>query len=106
MLQFAWVLFFADNLAEAGTIWASMLGFGEGIADRNGLYFFTSYIAVLLIGLYIATDLFRNISERITDTKFGRRMMIIRPAVNVLLLLLSLASMLYGERMQSLWLRL
>ena len=106
VLQFAWVLFFADNLAEAGAIWASMLGFGEGIADRNGLYFFTSYIAVLLIGLYIATDLFRNISERITDTKFGRRMMIIRPAVNVLLLLLSLASMLYGERMQSLWLRL
>ncbi|MBR3628857.1 MAG: hypothetical protein IKN55_00070 [Oscillospiraceae bacterium] len=106
VLQFAWVLFFADSLSDAGTIWASMLGFGAGIADRSGTYFFTSYIAVILIGLYIATDLFRNISERIAETKFGRSIAIFRPAVNVLLLLLSLASMLYGERIQSLWLRL
>lgn len=106
VLQFAWVLFFADSLAEAGTVWASMLGFGNGIADQTGLYFFTSYIALLLIGFYIATDLFRNISERLSDTKFGRAVALFQPAANVVLLLLSLASMLYGERIQTLWLRL
>lgn len=106
VLQFAWVLFFADSLAEAGTIWASMLGFGNGIADQTGFYFFTSYIALLLIGFYIATDLFRNISERLADTKLGKAVAVCQPAVNGILLLLSLASMLYGERMQTLWLRL
>lgn len=104
--QFTWVFFFADNMTQAGIIWTAMLGFGRLIADQAGFYFFTSYIALLLLGFYIATDLFRNISERLAETKFGRSLTVWKPLVHGVLLLFSLASMLYGERMQNLWLRL
>lgn len=106
VLQFAWVLFFADNMAEVTSIWSSMLGFGKGIADQYGFYFFTSYIALLLLGFYIATDLFRNITERLAATKFGKSLSIWKPLAHGVLLLFCLASMLYGERIQGLWLEL
>ncbi len=106
LMQFVWVLFFADNLSEVGMIWKSMLGFGKGIADQYGLYFFTSYIALILLGLYIATDLFRNISERMGTTVIGSILERLRPLGHGLLLIFCLASMLYGERMVGLWLML
>lgn len=106
VMPFVWALFFSDSLAETGTIWAAMLGFGNGIADSYGFYFFTSYIALLLLGFYIATDLFRNITERLAATKPGRKLSVLLPVVHGVLLLFCLASMLDGDRMQSLWLRL
>ncbi|MCR5718268.1 MAG: hypothetical protein K6F80_04440 [Oscillospiraceae bacterium] len=106
LLQFAWVLFFVDDLSEVWTIWKAMLGFGSGIADRYGLYYFTSYIALILLGLYIAADLFRNISERFVNTAPGRFLNLWKPLGSGLLLVFCLASMLYGERIAGLWLRL
>lgn len=104
VMSFAWVLFFSDSMAETGSIWASMLGFGQGIADRNGLYFFTSYIAMLLLGFYIAADLFRNITERLAE--HGKGLRVLNPLLHGALLLFCLASMLYGEQTQELWLGL
>ena len=106
LLQFAWVLFFASDLLEACRIWKAMLGFGNGIADQHGLYFFTSYIAMILLGMYIATDLFRNISERIGNTAVGRFFHRWRPLAHGALFVYCLASMLYGERVEGLWLQL
>lgn len=106
VMAFVWVLFFSDSMAETGSIWASMLGFGNGITDRNGLYFFTSYIALLLLGLYIATGLFRNITERLSDTKPGRVLEVWKPLLHGVLLLFCIASMLNGEQAQELWLGL
>ena len=106
VLQFVWVLFFVDELSEVGTIWKAMLGFGSGIADRYGLYFFTSYIALILLGLYIAADLFRNISERFANTRVGKFLTHWKPLGHGLLLVFCLASMLYGERIAGLWLQL
>jgi alginate O-acetyltransferase complex protein AlgI len=104
--QFSFVLLFADNLTEAGAIWKSMLSFGNGIADQTGFYFFTSYIALLLLGLYVATDLFQNITERISVTPIGQKLAECKPLVHGLLFLFCLASMLYGERMTELWLKI
>lgn len=106
VLQFVWVLFYVDNLAEVPGIWRAMLGFGKGITDQYGFYFFTSYIALLLLGVYIATDLFRNISERISNTAVGRAIEAWKPVGLALMLIFSLASMLYGERTPGLWLQL
>lgn len=106
LMQFVWVLFFVDDLSEVPVIWRSMLGFGSGIADSYGVYFFTSYIAMLLLGVYIATDLFQNISERIGETVIGSLLRSIKPVGLAILLVFSLASMLYGERIQGLWLKL
>ena len=106
ILQFTWVMFFADHLGDAVSVWRSMVGFGKGLADSTGIYFFTSYIALLLLGLYIATDLFRNITERIASTEFGKRIQVLRPAAHGLLLLFCLASMLYGQSLQGLWLHI
>ena len=87
-------------------IWRSMLGFGKGIADSYGVYFFTSYIALILLGLYIATDLFRNITDRVSTTRFGEFISSLRPLGLGILFVFSLASMLYGERIEGLWLNL
>ena len=106
LMQFAWVLFFADNLSEVGMIWKAMLGFGKGIADSNGFYFFTSYIALILLGLYIATDLFHNITDRLSTTKPGKCIAAWKPLGHGVLLVFCLASMLYGERIAGLWLSL
>lgn len=106
ILHFVWVLFFVDSLAEVPGIWRAMLGFGKGIADQYGFYFFTSYIALLLLGVYIATDLFRNISERIRHTAAGHAIAAWKPLGLAFLLIFSLASMLYGERVPGLWLQL
>ena len=106
LMQFVWVLFFVNNLTEVTIIWKAMLGFGKGIADSYGFYFFTSYIAFILLGLYIAADLFRNISDRINNTAFGRFLAFCKPLTHGALLVFSLASMLYGERIAGLWLQL
>ena len=105
MTQLVWVLLFAENMTEAGTVWRAMLGFGNGIADRYGIYFFTSYITLLLFGLYIAADMFRILSERITIVRPGRIQLIWKPLLQGILLIFCLASMLYGER-EGLWLKL
>ena len=106
LLQFVWVLFFVEDLSEVSTIWKAMLGFGKGIADSYGFYFFTSYIAFILLGFYIAADLFRNISERIHDTAFGKFLNFWKPPAHGALLVFCLASMLYGERIAGLWLQI
>ena len=106
VMQFVWVLFFGDSLSETGSIWAAMLGFGNGLIDKHGVYFFTSYIALLLIGMYIATDLFRNITERLHSTKWGKILHVFQPVLYGLLMLFCVASMLYGDRVQGFWLRL
>ena len=106
LLQFTWVLFFVDDLSEVSTIWKAMLGFGKGIADRYGFYFFTSYIAFILLGLYIAADLFRNIAERVSKTAFGKFLSFWKPLAHGALLVFCLASMLYGERIAGLWIQI
>ncbi len=106
ILQFTWVLFFADSLREVGLYWRTMLGFGSSLADQYGIYFFTSYIALLLICMYIASGLFRDIVDRIGKTSVGKAISYIIPLFDAALLVLCLASMLYTETPQMLWLEL
>ncbi|MBQ8928435.1 MAG: hypothetical protein IJ055_09235 [Oscillospiraceae bacterium] len=105
-VQFSWVLFYTGSLGEAGQYWRAMLGFGAGLADRSGIYFLTSYAAILLLGLYTATDLFRNITERLATTRVGQGMQILTPVIHAGLLIFCLGSMLYTDREPMLWLLL
>ena len=102
--QFLWVMFFSENLSEAAVYYKAMLGFRNGILDRTGIYFLVSYIALILTGLYIATDLFRNISERLTVSQFGQKLMAFMPLIHGGLWIFCLASMLNGEQQLWLWL--
>lgn len=98
LLQFLWVLFFSDSLSETGLYWKAMLGFGNGLTDRNGLYFFVSYIGLLLIGFYIATDLFRNIEERFSTVEIGKRMAFLKPIFQGMLFIFCIAFLLYQKQ--------
>ena len=102
--QFLWVLFFSQNLSQAGIYWKTMFGFGNGILDRTGIYFLVSYIALILTGFYIATDLFRNITERLSASGFGQKLMNFMPLFHSALLILCLACMLYSGQNAHLWL--
>ena len=102
--QFLWVLFFSQNLTQAGAYWKAMFGFGNGILDRTGIYFLVSYIALILTGFYIATDLFRNITERMSISDFGQKFMNFMPLVHSVLFICCLACMLYGGQSAHLWL--
>lgn len=106
MMPFLWVLMFADNITETLGFWKAMLGFGNGLADRFGTYFFTSYLVFLLICVYIATNLFHNITERIAQTGFGKKIVTISPVLTAILLLFSIASMLYTNGLTMPWLLL
>ena len=102
--QFLWVLFFSDSFRQAGGFWKAMLGFGNGILDQTGIYFLVAYLALILMGFYIATDLFRNIAERVTASKFGQKLTVFMPLFHSILLIFCLASMLYGRQSETLWL--
>lgn len=105
-LHFLWVFLFADNLGEVFTYWKAMLGFGSGLLDSYGVYFFTSYIVFLLICIYIATDLFRNIMDRISVTPIGTKIAAYMPLIDCLLLVLCLSFMLDADTASQLWLHL
>lgn len=102
--QFLWVLFFSRNFREAGTYWKAMLGFQNGIFDSTGIYFLISYIALILIGLYIATDLFKNILERLASSEIGEKISSFMPLVHSGLFIFCIASMLYREQPLHSWL--
>ena len=102
--QFLWVLFFSENFTQTAGYWKAMLGFGNGILDRTGVYFTVSYIALILTGFYIATDLFKNIAERMSASKFGQKLTLIMPVFHSILLIFCIASMLYSEQNLHMWL--
>ncbi|MDE6088738.1 MAG: hypothetical protein K2G25_10180 [Oscillospiraceae bacterium] len=97
-LQFLWVLFFSENFSQTALYWKAMLGFGNGLTDRNGLYYFVSYLGLLLIGFYIATDLFRNIEERFSQAEIGKKMAFFKPVFFGALLIFCMAFMIYQKQ--------
>ena len=102
--QFLWVLFFSENFTQTAGYWKAMLGFGNGILDRTGVYFTASYVALILTGFYIATDLFKNIAERMSASKFGQKLTVVMPVFHSILLIFCIASMLYSEQNLHMWL--
>ncbi len=106
LLQFSWVLFFAESFGEAAHYWRAMIGFGSSIVDEFGAYYFTSYIALLLLCLYIATDLFQNITDWITSTVVGQKLKIVLPLAECVLLIVCVASLIYTKQPPFMWLML
>lgn len=65
-------------------IWA-MIGGNRMIVDSLTAYFFKSYIIVLLVAVYVSTDLFKNTINRINGTRFRFLTLIIFPVLTVIL---------------------
>lgn len=105
-MQFSWVLLFTESFTETFQYWRAMLGFGNGLVDSYGIYFLTSYAVLLLICYYIATDLFRNITERVAANAVGRKIASLLPLLECALLIFCFACMLYQRVPTELWLRL
>ncbi len=105
LLLFLWVLFFTDSFAELGGYWKAMLGFGSGIGDQYSVYYFTSYIVPILLCVYIASSLYENIAERVNSWKIGKLLTACSPLLDSFLLIFCIASMLYAEAPNTLWLQ-
>lgn len=106
LMQFSWVLFLEKDFMGVFWYWKAMAGFGNGITDSFGRYFFAAYAPVILVCFYIATDLFRIIAEHTEQTKFGKKFVQLAPVGETILLIYCIASMLHGGSDAAMWLKL
>ncbi len=95
IVHFLFILIMCQSFSEAGHFFCALLGLGKGFADQYSIYFFTSYIPILLASVYIAMGLFHNITEWLAATKCGKIFAAFIPLAEGFLLIFSLASMIY-----------
>ncbi len=89
------VLFNAQDLAQAGQDLASLFGFG-GIPAVSGdtLYYLRSFAPLFLMGFVGMTPLVRDLGSRISETKAGA---VLEPLLLIALLLVSTAYLVDGS---------
>ena len=81
----SFVLFNAEDLAQAGSDFAGMFGFGGlPLVSAPTLYYLKSYGMLFLLGFVGATPIVRDAANRIGETKLGA---VLEPLVLVALLL-------------------
>lgn len=87
-----WVFFSQKSLRDA-LIFIKVLFYGNNnIADTLSFYLFKSYIVILLIAIYVSTDLFKNLVEKINDKKyFSTVSNIVMPAIDFTMLIISIS---------------
>lgn len=66
------VFFMGDSLSYSFHYLFAMFGGNNNLTDPAAFYLLKSYIAVLLVGIYVSTDLFRNLVERAGKTKMKK----------------------------------
>lgn len=86
VISFASAFFFGDNLLYSVHYLLAMIGGNNNIADTVSFYLLKSYVVVLLIGIYAATDLFRNLTERSGKKTIKSFVRIVSPVASVILL--------------------
>ena len=68
----SFVLFNAESLAQAGSDFACLFGFGGlGLTSPETLYYLKSYAVLFLLGILGCTPLVKNAAEKIAGTKAG-----------------------------------
>ena len=68
----SFVLFNAESLAQAGSDFACLFGFGGlGLTSPETLYYLKSYAVLFLIGILGCTPLVKNVAKKIAGTKAG-----------------------------------
>ena len=68
-----WVLFRAENLAQAGAYLGMMFGRGAGAAEGEALFRLRDYAAVLCAGVLCATPVFSRLREKLAGDGEGWR---------------------------------
>ena len=82
----SFVLFNAENFAQAGSDIAAMFGFGGiPIVSAATLYYLKSYALLFILGIIGATSLVRDTANRLSETTVGK---ILEPVVMIGLLLI------------------
>ena len=66
------VFFMGGSISYSFHYLLAMLGGNNNIADSAAFYLLKSYIAVLLVGIYASTDLFRNMVQRSGKNKLKK----------------------------------
>ncbi|MBR6386591.1 MAG: MBOAT family protein [Ruminococcus sp.] len=72
-----------------------MFGGNRLFADSISIYFFKSYVVLLLLSMYASTDLFRNMILRSGKSKLKTAFSVISPVIAVLLLIVCTALISY-----------
>lgn len=85
------VLFLGGDLLYSAKYIIAMLGGNRSLADSVSLYLLKSYFIVLLVCMYAATDLFRNVGGRLSKTKIRYAFEAAVPLVMLIILLVCTA---------------
>lgn len=95
----SFVLFNAETLGQAVTDIKGMFGAGvSGFSSEETLYYLRSYLVVFVLGIVGSLPVAKNVVLKLSASdKTGKVMEIIKPAVVVLLLLLSTAYLVDGS---------
>ena len=100
VVLFGWVLFRAENLSQAGTIFRTMFGLNQALVLNDALLFhLRDYGAVLCAGILCSTPLFTRLKEKLAGPGEGPRAAIIEMATwtaQLALFLCSVGALLMG----------
>ena len=95
MAVVSFVLFNAQNLAQAGSDIAAMFGFGGlPVLTRQTVYYLRSFGVLFLLGFVGATPVVKNLGLRLADSKAGP---VLKAIVPIVLLLLCTAYLVDGS---------
>ncbi len=85
-----------DSMLDSARYLLVMFGGNRLFADSISVYFFKSYIVVLLISMYASTDLFRNMILRSGKSKLKTAFSAISPVIAAFLLIVCTALISYS----------
>ncbi|MDE5569822.1 MAG: hypothetical protein K2I82_04115 [Ruminococcus sp.] len=74
-----------ENISESFNYLRAMIGGNKVIVDSLTAYFLKSYIIILLVAIYTSTDLLRNMTARISRTRFRFITAVFSPIVTIIL---------------------
>ena len=67
-----WVVFFSNDLGQAGAVFTSMFGFdAAGIADKHALWLLQQYGILLVIGIAVCLPIAGKIREEMLERHPG-----------------------------------
>ena len=103
---FGTVFFFGDDLGYSVKYLFAMVGGNGEIADVQAFYLLKSYVVLLLVTMYAATDLFRNMMMRSGKSKVRIAVAAASPLIAVAVLLLCTSLISYSGSSDMLLIRL
>lgn len=103
---FGTVFFFGDDLGYSVKYLFAMVGGNGEIADVQAFYMLKSYVVLLLVTMYAATDLFRNMMMRSGKSKVRIAVAAASPLIAVAVLLLCTSLISYSGSSDMLLIRL